>query len=1005
MDTKLYLFGSPRLERNEETVPLTKRKALALLAYLAVTEKIHARDALATLLWPEFGQKAARTYLRQHLAPLRELLGKQTFVVDRETIGLNSNSALWSDVATFRQHVTDARQCSHPTTEICTTCLPLLTKAVTTYSNDFLVDFFLTDTTEFDDWQFFQREGLRQTLAEVLQQLIQSYAAQSNFDQAIPYARRWVGLDPLHEPAQCQLMLLYAHAGQQAAALRQYETYVSTLEEELGISPEAETTELYEAIRTRQLGKVAGLQPPTTTFEGDKSGKIAEGQQNIPSPPHLSSPPFQATATLPHFVGRSEEIEQVCGMLNEVGTSVVALVGMGGLGKTTLATQIAHTIKDDLPDGVLWANPAISSVMDILDNWGRAYGYDFSGLADIESRSAAVRGVLADKSVLLVLDNVTRGDEVQPLFAGGERCSLLLTTRDLDVAHALNAQVLLLGELSAEGGRELLVNILGEERVAAEEEDAAKIGRLLHYLPLAMEIVAQRLKSRAKMKLEGMVARLTNAQQRLGLKISNRAVRTSFEVSWEALDEELRMLFPLLAVFEGRPFSLEALAYIADLDPFDVEDALFELTALSLVKEDEEEYYRQHPLLADFAMEKLAKLPYRQHELLADLAQEKLSDSETAYRRMVAYYLNFAAENQQKYEALESEWGNMGAAIRIAHEQEKWQEVIEFTDVLEKSWLTRARYVDAREAYGLAQDAAIQLEDETLQATNLLRWGEVCTELGDHQEAKQHLSKSLQKWMGLEEDAGVADAHYHLARIALERGDYVNAEQLMSSSYSIRELIDDIGGLGNVQYLQAYYHFERGDLNEAEGLLENALINQERANERTKMISTLRFQGEVAVERRIFDQAASFFQQAEALCLELQDKGELAMIYYAMAINERRKKNFQAARSHAESAIALFRRFGLKRFEGMMLYHLSAILNELEDYSSALSYNLESVKICEATNNVLGKLFAMVLLGDLYQTVEQPQKSRAIWQEAQQIAQRLNQDNVQEQLRERLAYH
>jgi DNA-binding SARP family transcriptional activator len=119
---------------------------------------------------------------------------------------------------------------------------------VTLYTDDFLAGFTLRDSSEFDDWQFFQTESHRQELAWALERLVSGLSAQDKPAAAIPHARRWLALDPLHEPAQRQLIHLYDQAGQPAAALRQYEEYVELMEEELGLPPEEETTTLYEAI-------------------------------------------------------------------------------------------------------------------------------------------------------------------------------------------------------------------------------------------------------------------------------------------------------------------------------------------------------------------------------------------------------------------------------------------------------------------------------------------------------------------------------------------------------------------------------------------------------------------------------------------------------------------------------------------------------------------------------------------------------------------------------------
>lgn len=257
----IFFFGSPRLEKDQQPVPLQRRKTVALLAYLAVTGQAHSRDALATLLWPEYDQTGARANLRRDLSRLREALGDGALDINRTEVSLKPQ--IWSDTAVFTTNLALVRQHEHPPPHLCPECLAALTEATTLYSGDFMAGFSLPDSPEFDRWQFFQTESLRRLLAEALQQLVQWHIGQGEFEPAITHGRRWLALDPLHEPAHRQLMQLYAWSGQYTAALRQYQECTQLLQDELALSPEAETTALYEAVRTRQLAP-----PPTGTMNG-----------------------------------------------------------------------------------------------------------------------------------------------------------------------------------------------------------------------------------------------------------------------------------------------------------------------------------------------------------------------------------------------------------------------------------------------------------------------------------------------------------------------------------------------------------------------------------------------------------------------------------------------------------------------------------------------------------------------------------------------------------------
>ena len=280
-----YLFGPPRLERAGQAAPINRRKMLALLAYLALTRQPHSRESLATLFWPEFDSSSALANLRRDLSRLKEILGEGSLLIERERVQA-SPQADWSiDVIQFEAFIEEAKAHGHfepgkETITFCQNCQDLLERAAGLYTGEFMAGFTLADSPAFDDWQFYQKERLRGLLAEILDQLIQWRVSLEDYKEAIEYARRWLALDPLHEPAQRQVMQLYAWVGQPSAALRQYHLLVELLEKELGVEPEAETTALYEAIRTRRIT------PPE---------QAAQGQMDA-ADPSLAGTPVQIEA-------------------------------------------------------------------------------------------------------------------------------------------------------------------------------------------------------------------------------------------------------------------------------------------------------------------------------------------------------------------------------------------------------------------------------------------------------------------------------------------------------------------------------------------------------------------------------------------------------------------------------------------------------------------------------------------------------------------------------------
>lgn len=164
----LFLLGSPRIERDGAPVRVRRRKAVALITYLAVTGESHSREALITLLWPELEPSRARAGLRRNLSVLKKALAGEWLVVDRETIGLDpsadssagSGQALWLDVDQFRSLLRAWREHDHPESDVCPECLTALAEAVELYRGDFLAGFSLRDSANFDEWQFFETESL-----------------------------------------------------------------------------------------------------------------------------------------------------------------------------------------------------------------------------------------------------------------------------------------------------------------------------------------------------------------------------------------------------------------------------------------------------------------------------------------------------------------------------------------------------------------------------------------------------------------------------------------------------------------------------------------------------------------------------------------------------------------------------------------------------------------------------------------------------------------------------
>ncbi len=278
------------------------RKAVALLAYLALADRPHSRDALAELLWPDRDTEHARGALRRTLSTLRKAIGEEHVEAARERVALARGPGLEIDVDRFR----GLTALGASETE--------LEEAVALFGGDLLEGFSVRDSPAFEDWQLLEADGLRRELGGVIERLVDARAAWSDYAGAVRHARRRLELDPLHEPAHRQLIRLLAWSGDRAAALTQYRTCVRTLSSELGVPPLPETTELYRAISDGSLEPAPGVAPPQR-----------------PAP--RAEPPVRP------LVGREKEWRALLDAYGSVGLDgrVAVIEGEAGIGKTRLA--------------------------------------------------------------------------------------------------------------------------------------------------------------------------------------------------------------------------------------------------------------------------------------------------------------------------------------------------------------------------------------------------------------------------------------------------------------------------------------------------------------------------------------------------------------------------------------------------------------------------------------------------------------------------------------------
>jgi predicted ATPase/DNA-binding SARP family transcriptional activator len=606
----LRLLGAVEIVLGGTLIETDRRKAVALLVYLALTGQPHSREALATLFWPDHEPAKAFAYLRRTLWEINQALGEGWLDADREAIGIRPDAQVWVDVAQFQALL--AKRAA-PASDAQT--LARLHEAVALYRGEFLSGLALRDSPGFDEWQRSLAENLRGQYSEALQALTQAGATQGDYETALTHARRWLALDTLNEAAHRQVMELLTLSGQRHAAIRQYESCARILKAELDIAPEAATTALYEKIKAEGVAAPA----PQPASEADtpeiiralRSGRLAP-KHNLP-------------AQLTSFIGRQKEIADIKQRLwlsplprsagEGTGTvyaslggggakpRLITLTGSGGTGKTRLSLQVAAEVVPEFPDGVYFVEFAP------LTDPALAPQAVLTALKLREEREHPALTVLADyareKTLLLIFDNCEHLIDAcarlaEALLRAAPNLWILATSREalgipgevtvripsLSLPEAQTTQRTAL--LQSEAGRlflERAQTALPDFDVTDDNAPAiARVCRRLDGIPLALELAAARVKT---LRVEQIAARLDDRFRLLtgGSRTAlprQQTLRALIDWSYNLLAEPERALLQRFSVFAGG-WTLEAAEAVCREADLDVLDGLTQLVNKSLV--------------------------------------------------------------------------------------------------------------------------------------------------------------------------------------------------------------------------------------------------------------------------------------------------------------------------------------------------------------------------------------------------------------------------------------
>jgi DNA-binding SARP family transcriptional activator len=624
VNVQFSLLGPMRARRGPAELNAGPRQQRAVLALLLVrANQLVTVDDMIELLWEQDPPGSAVNIIHKYIGGIRRLLepglaaranGRWlTRHGDAYRLAADENT---SDLIAFRRLVKDARS-AHAEGRPAD-ALDLLLEALGLWrgacGEDMCVhgrnrDYFAT---------------VDQEHAAAVTMAADTALASAQPLLIFPLLRQAALGEPLDESLQARLMLVLAATGQQAAALSHYEAVRKRLSDELGVDPGADMRAAHSKVLRQEFPAAAtgdlaecAVMPGSGGPSGRQAapgGKLSRGLSPL-------VPPAQLPAELPTFAGREPELSQLSEMLSPGGelpgtVLVCAIVGMAGIGKTTLALHWAHRVANRFQDGQLHIDlrgfgPSDRPVApaDALRTLLCSLGVPAAGIPDgLDARAGMYRSILAGQRVLIVLDNARDVQQVRPLLPGSPGSLVIATSRNplTGLAMTEGARLLTLDLPSPLTAREALERSLGLDRVAAEPEAVEDIIELCGRLPLALAAMSARAAAHPDFPLASIAADLRRTQGRLdAFTAADGAAdaRAVFSSSYRHLSPQASRLFRLLPLQPAADITPAASASLLGVPPEEANRLVVELTNAALLTEHGPGRYSLHDLIRAYATE------------------------------------------------------------------------------------------------------------------------------------------------------------------------------------------------------------------------------------------------------------------------------------------------------------------------------------------------------------------------------------------------------------------